>query len=398
MMRNYIVYPEAVKTLEECGLAERVRNAASDDDFPCASLFTIVLPEDFRGFVTEMGEGGYFKTQPAEGRDGYRKSLDGFGNHIEQHTWVVRKHIEERAHSEPEERKLVERIQCEPEDFLLLSGYLASRVLKPDELWDFEMFGFSSLFEFFGTLGAYIWSSGEDLESGYTWVSEHQGSSFASAVTASHNGDLRIFRTDTTPYDTVDPFGCPVQYCPKIESDRGVVSGYHSTEPHLLAFILLYVDQNGVKSSIANPNGSRVFLEEVAALGQVRGNFSDFGDSINSPRFCFALGSLPRLDEASTSTEWSPYRIATEMGGEYVMYVDHTGSLAFTYETVAKIPEKKVSMTIPPDEVDHLIRGLFVQAAHGLGRTSVAQLTDVLQYRFSDEFEQDQAQMRSDRS
>jgi hypothetical protein len=49
----------------------------------------------------------------------------------------------------------------------------------------------------------------------------------------------------------------------------------------------------------------------------------------------------------------------------------------------------KDELRLPPGEIDHLIRGLFVQASKGLGRTSVKQLADMIEYRFSGKYEKD---------
>jgi hypothetical protein len=86
--------------------------------------------------------------------------------------------------------------------------------------------------------------------------------------------------------------------------------------------------------------------------------------------------------------------VFTEMRGYYLMLADPKKNLVFYYEPDKGTAEKTPSFVLPPAELDDLVMGLFVQASKGLGRTSLKQLTDMLEYRCSDEFEEDMAEQR----
>ena len=81
--------------------------------------------------------------------------------------------------------------------------------------------------------------------------------------------------------------------------------------------------------------------------------------------------------------------LGTTSEGSYGIYLTSKGELAFVYENFAKRElnlKKNISVSFYPEEISHVIEGLLYQSAKGLGRTSVKQLIDIVEYRFSDEF------------
>ena len=97
----------------------------------------------------------------------------------------------------------------------------------------------SETLNFLGTFGALIKNGKErTYKQGYKWKSEFKGQSFVTEVTGSEHGDFRLFRTDITPYETLDPLGNKVNYRPQLRSDQKSISGYHSVEIDFFATIL----------------------------------------------------------------------------------------------------------------------------------------------------------------
>ena len=80
--------------------------------------------------------------------------------------------------------------------------------------------------------------------------------------------------------------------------------------------------------------------------------------------------------------------IITAYRGGYFIVLDSEKNFSFLYESEKGKIQEKPDLVIPSDEIDHFIKGLFVQASRGLGRTTLNQLIKVLEYRYSDEFEE----------
>lgn len=95
-------------------------------------------------------------------------------------------------------------------------------------------------------------------------------------------------------------------------------------------------------------------------------------------------------DNRSTEKLFNPYKISTQSEGGFMAYVNSNKELMFAYEKNSeKNPKKNINTIFYPNEIDHMIKGIFIQAAKMRGRTSPEQLIDILEYRFSDQFEID---------
>ena len=378
MRINFTLYPDAVQRLQDTGLIERIEATSRKDNYP--DIYGAFFESDAPLEIERMKRRGYFKSAPKGIRADYTSKVDAFFKSTSTHFWQV------------EKPSGTEREPSEMEDFPIISGANASYILKPSEFWDFERFGFRSVFEMIGVIGAYMKESRHKTHrEGHVWRSESDGAQFVSEVTGSEHGDFRLFRTDVTPYTTTDPLGAQVSYRPELRSDRQMVSGYHSVESYLLGLIMRYVDQHKIPSKLLADNAKLLF-DEARKMAQYVGPFADFGSGIgNLPPSVFNYDEpLVVLDENNRTDKANFERIPTSSNGYYYgFYVGHDRNIKFAYENVDKNPDpqKHVSLAIPAGEVDNLIIGLFQQSSRGLGRTSIEELTNVLEYRYGTKFD-----------
>lgn len=377
MAYKYNIYPDAEKKLADTGLAERIKKATEKDNFPDTHFF--VSKSELPEMITDMRKRDFFKGNQDFFSKTYRPTLEAYFKDQDSHKWVVKKDGKE------------EKQDSDWEDFMLFSGYLASEVLKPREFWKFDKFGFSSAFDFFGCVGAYACGIVRlPVYDGHKWESTEGEKRFVSEVSGSEHGDFRLFRTDLTSYETLDPLGNSVSYRPELYSDRKFVSGYHSIEPGLLVALIKYADQEKIRCPLLTPGGMNEIIAELEKNGQRIGPFGDFGHDSFGPRWHFAsyhVSDIPHVGEE----KGSPFSIGIDSDAYYAIYVDAKGGLAFVHKS-SDDKSSEVVLSIPKAEFPQLVRGLFVQAMKGLGRTSTKQLIDIVDYRHSDQFEIDKAE------
>jgi len=108
---------------------------------------------------------------------------------------------------------------AELEDILGIVGWLPSQILKPEEIFNYQKFGFGNMTDFTGSVSALANNVlYRDSREGYKWESKTKdGKVFVSEITGDHNADLRIYRTDITPYETLDPVGNKVSFRPEMD-------------------------------------------------------------------------------------------------------------------------------------------------------------------------------------
>jgi hypothetical protein len=376
------LYPEARQKLEQSGLDKRLVDACKQESLP--SVYGALYPDEFRQLVDDMKERGFYRSVPKAAGAQYFGPLQDFAGKVDQRKceWVVKHHAGEvREHAENE-------------DFLLLSGYLASHVLTPEEFWSPEHFGFSSIFGLFGTIGASAWENAHltDHREGYVWNSQAKGRLFSSQVTGDSNGDFRLYRTDLTPYETTDPLGNKVPYRPELLADHQSVSACHSTELELLVAVLKYVEQEKLLATNLTQQGLDEIADELKRSKTGHPNYADFGMGRESPMLYFGgfTEKMPRIDE---QVKWNPCRMVSGSNGDYVIYVGPEKELIFRYESREKGVPHQLALELPAEEIDHLIKGIIVQAHGALGRTSLKQVLDVISYYFSPQFKEDQKRL-----
>jgi hypothetical protein len=384
MRHEFILFPEARAKLESTGLTKRVEKARRDYTI---GLTGMVSDFEIPGYVKGMQEDKLFETIPKEERLKFMDAMSEAFNEREKRKWVVQR----------QDGKFEESLDAE--DFLLLTGWSASRVLKPEELWDYQRFGFSSITDLVGSVGTLIQEalSGR-FRDGYKWDAQlPDGRIFANNISGTIHCDLSITQKDITPYPTIDPLGNPVSFRPRVEGDARYVSGYHSVEGALLASVIKYVDQRKIKSS-ALENLAET-LDWVKSLGQHGGSCTEhFGGCEDNPKNFFISydDPIPVLDSNNSTKEWTGDRVFVNSERSYGIYLSPDGQMVFAGEQVSKdMPSKKeVGVMYRPEEADHLVKGLLYQSAMGLGRTSAKQLIDILQYRFSEQFSIDQREFQ----
>jgi len=377
---QYIFYPETLEKLKESGLEQRFLEARKSPDFHFIAHF----PEfELGDLMNSMAKRKYFETMPFEMINEYSGMIDPFLKILiegdeNRFKWKIKKNTG------------IESEETNASDFMILSGYIASLVLGPDELWDYNKFGFSSLFEFLGSFGVLVKDDKKRLsQRGYEWASEFNGQKFITEIGADMHGDLDISRKDITAYETIDPFENKVSYRPELNSDFQLVIGASSVESSVLAILLNYAEHEKVKSEVLEDNGKKFLKEIIEQHGEtLRPYLGDYSPSLYFTSFKL---SLPRLDENNIilgDRLYSFDRIAGNFERSYGAYVNADGNLVFCSENEDNITnrEKHPSLVIPKDEIDHFFKGLFIQASRGLGRTSLNSLVEMMKYRFSDEF------------
>lgn len=386
MRFNYTLYSEAQEKLEKSGLLNRIKEIKrSKDGLPYVGGST--KKEDIVQIVTEMRQEGFFKTLPEPGRKDFQQALNSAFEDFDKNPWKV------------ERDKGVITCPAEPEDYYLMTGWLASMILKKDKIWDYQRFGFSSINDFIGSFGVAIWNEiHTSLKTGYQWVSSHDNRLFENNITGDMNLDLRIYRTDITPDKTFDPTGTQVSYRPELDEDRTAVCAYHSTESSLFVGLLKYVEQLNLNSSMLE-NKAQELINYTKSLGHTIGSAAEcfgIGDGIGeSPRILLShfMYPLPKLNENLTTEEPCFYQLCMQSNNSYGMYIGPNNELMFVNNQ--KNLQKKSSLTFCPEEVDNLLKGVCYQCAKGLGRTVPKIPLSILEYKYSPQFEKDQAELKS---
>ncbi|VVB79358.1 Uncharacterised protein [uncultured archaeon] len=389
MHYNFIVYPEAIKKLKETKLDEKIEKALRNKK---VSLIPgrIYDPADAIWMVDSLKENGFFKTIPFN-------FVQNFGEDVYQ-DWhqglmkLLNKYINEQ--DSYWEIKKLGRTQWEQmsieEDFPVISGYNASVVLDPEIFWQFKNFGFKSLSDFLGSVGAFARMKDKCyLDKGYRWQS-HSGEQVSEfELGASEHGDFRLKKVDITPYKTFDPTGNLVSFRPETREEVQYVSASHSVESSLLTILLKWANQEKIPSEILKNYPD--FISQVREQGQICGNFGDFGYGSLSPQMQFTYASGPLVKSSTLpNLRIVPHNLPCYGGdaGEYAIGIGQDRELVFVYQDKSgKLSNEEVS--VPVNDFDNFFTGLFYQAQRGLGRTSVKNLTDIMDYYFSEEFKED---------
>jgi hypothetical protein len=354
---RYAIMTEAGQKVAR--LEPAIRKAADKYYSDCHNDF------DARNLVDEMRRRKCIKDAPPAMLDDLKQRLNAFYTALGKEKAVWNFDGKERL--------------AEWEDFPVVSGYDASLVLRPKRFWDFAGVGFQNFWDFVGTVGA-IYENYSDHKMGvfpgYRWRSESGDRTFETIVSADSNGDFRLIRTDITPLETLDPAGNSVSYRPV---DESFISGYHSVEPAFLVSLMRYAEQEKIPTVLDDDKADE-FMEEISGMAQRTGLFGDFGTGGMSAVLLVNMAwPIPPVGQRTV------HNIYTQSGCPYGIYVDDSRNLVIKYED--KEQDGRYSMVFQPSDADHLIRGLFEQAIKGLGRTSAAQLIDIVRKRKSPEVE-----------
>ncbi len=312
-----------------------------------------VYDADVVSCIKRMDSNRAFLSIPEEERRYFQSTLQRVFDHRDNAYFLVRRGPEGS------------RLQVEPEDFLLLSGYGSTCLLDSSELFDYKKFGFSNVFEFTGTVGAAIGAAVSPRNPGREWTSW----TITSNITATRDGDFMIIQKDITDYVTVDPMNNRIPYRPETIRDKRVVIAGHSVEPSFLISVLKYIDQVGI-------GGRRVLATAVNLIGEEFTSL-DLNRSPNTPRYSRLWRTpIPVLGDAYIIKERSLHAVHGGIEGGYGMYIGPRKELviASSAETNGNRIDTSKAVMFLPGEMDNVLFGLFYQAEQRLGRTSIDEL------------------------
>lgn len=374
-MYKYLVYPEAVKKLTDAGLVARFEERKDDEDF--YSPFGFISHNDLVAISVNLRDTLYSKLPKSERIEFQRKISAA---NLMQQPWKI------KANPNQVTKQETEHIE-------LMLGYPASYILTPDEVDNYQNFGFNSFVDLIGSFSAYIHSelymnSRGPLE----WKATHpDGRSFRKAIGGSLDYDLWITDQDITPYPTLDPAGYNVSYRPFGRWDDKVLAFHHSVEPTFLALILKWINQVGIKSDLLENQGCGL-IDFARNLGQIIGATTEhLCPNSQHPIMNFALFDSPMKrvgeDFSKLPRPDTMYEESTRI--PYVFLIGSDNELVIS--RFDKNLEERTRYY--PNEVDDVLKSLFYQAAKGFGRTPVAELIANIHYRFSQQFVIDQEKL-----
>jgi len=383
MRFDFMIYQEGIKRIKNSGIEERVKKLKSRNELDYIGGF--VSQRDIAESVKDLATKGYYKHIPEDFKEKYKKIMNEFFKKPEKFYWTFKRHSKEIKE------------ECELEDVQLFTGEIASIILKQRDIWDFKKFGFSSATEFISTLSAYIIKESREggiFGEGYKWLTKRgDNSEILTEITGDSNCDLRIIQTDVAPYPTFDPFGNQIFFRPETQSDKKIVAAYHSTESSLLIAAVKYIDQQKIKTSTFDDRARKLIEWSKTVVHGSATCAEHFGGFEESSRLIFVdyKFPIPMLDENYSTKQRTVHALFEQSGGAYCTYISHNGNLVLSHEDkeTAKNPKKRIIASFLPQDMDDLIKGIFYQCARGLGRTSLKQVINLLEYRFSDSFGKD---------
>ncbi len=381
MRHEYIIYPLLEKRLQETSLQERIDRLMKKHEGPGPIGF--LYADEFPGYIEEMDEKGYFKTLPAAERKRFMDESNAFFKKPESYQWII-----ERPDGQKTEK-------AELEDLLLTLGWYSTFILSPDEIWDYKRFGFSSITEFTGSVGAAIrHEESKSIDDGLRWRTQFpNGKIMLNEIAGNSHYDLYISQDDITPYKTTDPFGNEVHYRPRFSSDRKGIAGGHSVEDTLLVSILKYVHQQKIPSKLLE-NDAKLLLDWAKTMPQRGGATTEhIFNSGSNVKMAFIGFEYPIFSlDHNFMTDMPALDGISSGGGEghHGMFVGPNKELIFSRSKEPYIKgvrtKRDVSAIYLPSEIDEFIKSLFYQCAHGLGRTPMRNLMPIINEYINPEF------------
>ena len=389
MRFHYLLYPNALAKLKKSNIETRIQELKdSEDGLPYMGW--IIFADEIAGSIRDLKERGFYEYLPKDFALKYKETINNILKKPEDFSWSIQRPNE--VVTEPGDLA----------DMLLFTGDLASMILKPEELWNYQKFGFSSPSEFVTIVGAFIIQQSRgnsSFKDGYKWTRKRDdGSEIVTEVTGDSNADLRVYQTDIAPYPTTDPFGNSIEMRPKTDADRHTIAAYHSTEGTMLVAVMKYIEQQSIKVEYQQ-DGAKQLIEWGRSLGQSGGSCTEhFGGFDQNPMFFFSGYEypLPQLNKDNETDQHTNFWLGTTGESGYGAYIAHNGDLVFSHQgrDAMRNPKKIIAARFLPDDAKHLVKGLVFQATKGLGRTSGRQLLDILEYRHSTKFEKKQEKYR----
>ncbi|MCH8519064.1 hypothetical protein LAT59_04870 [Candidatus Gracilibacteria bacterium] len=285
---------------------------------------------------------------------------------------------------------VTQKINCDTRDILLGTGLVFpfSETYDnepPDfevaELKNFGKYGFTSELEMIMSLSAYRcrevikWK-----ENQYEWVNSR---GIKNVITACEHGDPKFFQYKEQRANKVfSPFGNEVLFQPRFQIGS-MTHVYHSHEPEFFATFFRYALELGVLDDVMGVDGEK-FLKGSHNLP---GYLGPYGDA----------GGTGYMDQSSFL-----FRVAIPIGGLDGLYRNtHIHSISPNLREgflEFKIGENKELQIFDdsgkfviqflPEDAEYLLKGILHQCSHGHGRTSKKQITELVRFYYSTDFQE----------
>lgn len=356
-MKDYVIYSKGEKLLDESGLSKRIDDYLKSDDIPYFNSF--LQEEDIFEEFKSLKERGFIELKPDdESIANYHKSLDQSFRDKNFKWSIDDKNYEVKDCFRGNELAL--------EQTLLLGGIVSSYFFSTNEFWDFEKFGFSSITEMHGLVGAKILNGNFEFKAGKKWISEFSdGITLESQITGDGNADLRIYQEDVTEYDVIDPFGNEVLYRPKIrDEDSFALIGYHSTEISFLGALLAYHKTLKFESEyLKKPKKLLEFVLDNSStiFGSTTEHLSKGIENLSVSTIDVDVKYVI-LDESNLEKKFLP--IMTENNHSNIPYVNENKELVY------RNWNNKDVFRMQAKDFDSVLESLMYQATNYLGRTN----------------------------
>lgn len=189
-------------------------------------------------------------------------------------------------------------------------------------------------------------------------------------VGATFHGDFMVSREQRFVHDAIDPLGIPRPFGPAIP--EAMVGAYHSTEPGILAALLLHQAGRGDKNTLQKLHqkiSQRLENSQIIS----RGNFADYGDGDGEYE---ARLLADELGGNSHDRDGLLGSFIIQAGYNQAMKLMSTeGGVMFCCQDNREDKEPQDVFLLPNDEIEDFIVALF---SNNLGRTSPDALRKVL--------------------
>jgi len=190
-------------------------------------------------------------------------------------------------------------------------------------------------------------------------------------VGATFHGDFMVSREQRFVHDAIDPLGVPRPFGPAIP--EAVVSAYHSTEPGILAALLIHQASRSDKNPLQNLHQKiSQRLEHSRIIS--RGNFADYGDGDGWYEARLLSGMLAVNGHERDSVLGS-FMIQPGNYHQTMELVTTEEGVMFCCQDNREDKEPQDVFLLPNDEIEDFIVALF---SNNLGRTSPDALRKVL--------------------
>lgn len=393
MRRNYILSPEADSRIRESELWKRIDEYCEGDHENKLSLTNIHLSaSDFKSFAQELWERGYFKTLVWETRKRYFSVMNLIiWQQIEQY-WRVNRNWSER------------QIVSELDDLLIFSWIYPAEIMNPNELWNHERVGFSSVTDLVSAVSVYMINLLSSSPYQWRkWLTKKDWRTFSSVISWDSNWDFCLVRNELTPHDTINPFWDISSVRPTEQQDRQWLFVFHSNEIPFLVIILKWMEQCWINSKLLNswfdwildflrtteniPNPFWASCTEQS-LRQID-VFSDISQASLSKQYpssvTHSFGSLdsPLLHFWFDPKRWVDSLIT--MSGNLKVAQLRWDNLVFTAfsNKEFKPDNKTIYCELYKEEIDDILKWLLVQAYKWLWRTNLIDVLSAFAYYFA---------------